>query len=201
MDKEVLITLITALIAPVTIAGAAVLWKFLEKKLNLRIKELEKQMDSRDSDNKRNIGTIYNALSVLLANMKASRVYIIQPHPLKHHQYISVAFEVDDIGVMPAKSRIQKYPIDQVPEFVGELSSRDFIFWKDPGQMKGIRAKANFINIGTESLFIKHLADDKNDWVGSLVVDYLQTTTISPDYARSEMASVADKIQFIIPEI
>ena len=198
---EIWITLITALIAPVTIAGTAILWKYLEKRSDLRIKALEKKIDKTEGENRRNIGVIYNTLSVLLANLQASRVYIIQPHPLKHHQYISVIFEVDDIGVMAAKSRIQEYPIDRVPEFVGELSSRDFIYWKDTHEMKGIRARANFINIGTEALFIKQLSDERNDWVGSLVVDYLHKPNIAPDYARNEMIEAAEKIAFIIPEI
>lgn len=198
---EIWLTLITALIAPVTLGGVAILWKYLEKRSDLRIKSLEKRMDRTDVEYKRNIGTIYNVLSVLQANMKASRVYIIQPHPLKHHQYISVAYEVDDIGVMAARGHIQQYPIDRVPEFVGELSQRDFIFWKDIHDVRGQRAIANFINIGTESLFIKQLSDDRNDWVGSLVVDYLHITTISPDYARSQMQDAAEKIQFIIPEL
>lgn len=199
--ENIWITLITALIAPVTLAGTAILWKYLEKRSNLRLKEIEKKIDKTDCENRRNIGVIYNTLSVLLATLKASRVYIIQPHPLKHHQYISVIFEVDDIGVMPAKTRIQEYPIDRVPEFVGELSARDFIFWKSTHEMKGVRARANFINIGTESLFIKQLSDERNDWVGSLVVDYLHKTDIAPDYARNEMAEAAEKIAFIIPEI
>ena len=199
--ENIWITLITALIAPVTLAGTAILWKYIEKRSDLRIKSLEKKLDKTEGENRRNIGVIYNTLSVLLATLKASRVYIIQPHPLKHHQYISVIFEVDDIGVMPAKTRNQEYPIDRVPEFVGELSARDFLYWKNTHEMKGVRARANFINIGTESLFIKQLSDERNDWVGSLVVDYLHKTDIAPDYARIEMAEAAEKIAFIIPEI
>ena len=39
------ITIITALIAPLTLGGAAILWKHLEKKSSLRIREFETKVN------------------------------------------------------------------------------------------------------------------------------------------------------------
>lgn len=199
--NETVQLLITSLIAPVAIAGFTVLWKLIDKKNNLRIKELEKKISAKNSVVKKNVGTIYNVLSILLSRVKASRVYIIQPHPLKRAHYISVAYEVTDLGVMSIKEDLTEFPVVRIPVFFGEISTRDFLFYKTLDQMKGVRSRAFFTNLGSESLVIKHLSDDSNDYVGSIVLDYIDSCEISPDFLKQELQLAADKIQFILPPI
>lgn len=194
-------TIITVLIAPLTLGGAAVLWRHFEKKSDLRIRELESKVNESKSKQKRDYGTIYNVMTILLANMKADRCYIIQPHPLKKAQFVSVVFEIDEMGILSVKEQITDYPVDNIPVFYGEISTRDFIYYKSIADMKGKRARANFAALGTEALFIKQMTDEKDIWVGSLVIDYLQDAKVAPDYARTEMALAADKIQYILPPI
>lgn len=198
---ELWTTIITALIAPLTLGGAAILWKHLEKKSSLRLRELEAKVNESKTKQKRDYGTIYNVMTILLANMKADRCYIIQPHPLKKTQFISVVFEIDEMGILAVKERITDYPVDNIPVFYGEISTRDFIYYKDIVDMKGKRARANFAALGTESLFIKQMTDEQDTWVGSLVIDYLEEARVAPDYARTEMGLAADKIQYILPPI
>lgn len=197
---EIIKTIITVLVAPLTLGGAAILWKYLEKKSNLRIAELERKVNSSRTQQKRDYGTIYNVLTILMATMKADRCYIIQPHPLKKAQYISVVFEIDEMGILSIKERLTDYPVGNIPVFYGEISTRDFLFYDSINKMKGKRARANFAAIGTESLYIKQLTKE-DTWVGSLVIDYLEPPRVAPDYARGEMSAAADKIQYILPPI
>mgnify|MGYP001776410045 CR=1 FL=1 len=197
---EIIKTIITVLVAPLTLGGAAILWKYLEKKSNLRIAELERKVNSSRTQQKRDYGTIYNVLTILMATMKADRCYIIQPHPLKKAQYISVVFEIDEMGILSIKERLTDYPVGNIPVFYGDISTRDFLFYDSINKMKGKRARANFAAIGTESLYIKQLTKE-DTWVGSLVIDYLEPPRVAPDYARGEMSAAADKIQYILPPI
>lgn len=198
---EIIKTIITVLVAPLTLGGAAILWKYLEKKSNLRIAELERKVNSSRTQQKRDYGTIYNVLTILMATMKADRCYIIQPHPLKKTQFVSVVFEIDEMGILSIKDRMTDYPVENIPVFYGEISTRDFLFYDSINKMKGKRARANFAAIGTESLYIKQLTDEEDLWVGSLVIDYLESPRVAPDYARAEMSAAADKIQYILPPI
>lgn len=201
MEGNVLTTLITALVAPLTLGGAAILWKFLEKKSNLRIAELEKKVNTSRAQQKRDYGTIYNVLTILMANLKADRCYILQPHPLKKTQFVSVVFEIDDVGILSIKERLTEYPVENIPVFYGEISTRDFLYYDTISKMKGKRARANFAACGTQSLMVKQLTDEEDIWVGSLIIDYLEAPRVTPDYARAEMSSAADKIQYILPPI
>lgn len=187
--------------APLLLGGAAVLWRYLEKKTDLRLKELEKKINENDVKTKKDVGTIYNVISALLSAMQASRVYIIQPHPLDKNEFISVVYEVTDMGIMPIKGQLVDYPAENMPVFVGEISQRDFLYYKSTNMLKGKRSRAFFSNVGTESLIIKHLSDDKSDWIGSIVVDYMHETNVAPDYSKALLQDAADKIQFILPAV
>ena len=193
--------IINSLMAPLLLGGAAVLWRYLEKKMDLRLKELEKKINEQDNKTKKDVGTIYNVISALLSAMQASRVYIIQPHPLDKNEFISVIYEVTDMGIMPIKGQLVDYPAENMPVFVGEISQRDFLYYKSTNMLKGKRSRAFFSNVGTESLIIKHLSDDKSDWIGSIVVDYMHETNVAPDYSKALLQDAADKIQFILPPV
>lgn len=193
--------IINSLMAPLVLGGAAVLWRYLEKKTDLRLKELEKKINEQDNKTKKDVGTIYNVISALLSAMQASRVYIIQPHPLDKNEFISVIYEVTDMGIMPIKGQLVDYPAENMPVFVGEISQRDFLYYKSTNMLKGKRSRAFFSNVGTESLIIKHLSDDKSDWIGSIVVDYMHETNVAPDYSKALLQDAADKIQFILPPV
>ena len=193
--------IINSLMAPLVLGGAAVLWRYLEKKTDLRLKELEKKINEQDNNTKKDVGTIYNVISALLSAMQASRVYIIQPHPLDKNEFLSVVYEVTDMGIMPIKGQLVDYPAENMPVFVGEISQRDFLYYKSTNMLKGKRSRAFFSNVGTESLIIKHLSDDKSDWIGSIVVDYMHETNVAPDYSKALLQDAADKIQFILPPV
>lgn len=193
--------IINSLMAPLVLGGAAVLWRYLEKKTDLRLKELEKKINEQDNKTKKDVGTIYNVISALLSAMQASRVYIIQPHPLDKNEFLSVVYEVTDMGIMPIKGQLVDYPAENMPVFVGEISQRDFLYYKSTNMLKGKRSRAFFSNVGTESLIIKHLSDDKSDWIGSIVVDYMHETNVAPDYSKALLQDAADKIQFILPPV
>lgn len=200
--NDVLITLINVLAAPVVIAFVTVFIKLYEKKSNLRISTLENQIAERNNQMKKDIGLIYNVISNLLATFEASRVYIIQPHPTKKYQFISVVYEVTNIGVMSVKTRFTNLPVENIPVFFGDISTRDFLWIKDITTLKGKRSRAYFSNLGTESLLIKQMSDDNNTYIGSIVIDFLTPPEdLKIDYAKTELQIAVDKIQFILPSI
>lgn len=192
---------ITSLVSPLALGLAGVMWKFLEKRLNLRINELESKFNDNNAKTKKDVGAIYNVIAALLSNLQASRVYIMQPHPLGKNEYISVIFEVTDMGVMPIKDKLIDFPAANMPCFVGDISQRDFLFYKNISLLKGERSRAFFTNTGSESLIVKRLRDDKNDWIGSIIVDCMEETQMAPDYAKNILRAAADKIQFILPPV
>lgn len=199
--ENIVTNLTNVLIAPLVLGLAAVLWKYIEKRLNMQLDQLGKKINERSEKTKKDVGTIYNVIAALLSAFNASRVYIIQPHPLGKNEYISVVYEVTDMGVTPIREQLIDYPASNMPVFVGEICQRDFLYYKNINMLKGKRSRAFFANAGSESLIIRHLEDDKNDWIGSLVIDFMSETTVAPDYAKKELQDAADKIQFILPPV
>lgn len=190
-------TLITAILVPII----ALLLKLIEKKFNFKLSQLENKFNDKNAKTKKDVGAIYNVIAALLSNLQASRVYIMQPHPLGKNEYISVIFEVTDMGVMPIKDKLIDFPAANMPCFVGDISQRDFLFYKNINLLKGERSRAFFTNTGSESIIVKRLKDDKNDWIGSIIVDCMEETQMAPDYAKNILRAAADKIQFILPPV
>lgn len=199
--ETIYLAIISSILAPILVAGFKIVWNFLDKKFTLKINAIEKKIDDRNTRIKKDVGTIYNIISAVLSTLKSSRVYIIQPHPLGKNEFISVVYEVTDMGVQPIKDKLVDFPAANMPCFVGDISSRDFLYFKSISMMKGKRSRAFFANAGSDSLIIKKLEDDQHDWVGSLVVDFMGETNIAPDYAKSVLQDAADKIQFILPAV
>lgn len=193
-------TVVTSVVAPLILGGAAVLWKVLDRRSSVRIAELERRINERGKAYKRDYGTIYNVLTILLANMKADRVYIIQPHPLRKPVAISVVFEVTGMGVMHVRDTVKDFDVERIPTFFAEISTREFVMYRTISEMKGNRARAQFMTMGTNAVYIRQL-NDGEQWVGSLVVDYLDELAVPPDYARAQLADAADKIQYLLPPV
>lgn len=172
-----------------------------DKIIDYKIETWRKEGKERYKRDKETSSRIFGSLWRILYELHASRVYVIQPHPLTHALHLSVYYEARDNGVMQMSKRFDRMPIGDVAGFASELRSRDFIFWPSADEIKDNHARAIMRNAGAETLVIKRLSDDRHDWIGSIVVDYSQPTNIELPYVKGMLYEVANDIQYTLPEI
>lgn len=196
-------------ISPIITAIGVILiawWKHDQPRQEARIKlELQKkEAELQEKSKRRNqyVSQIYGLLWQLLHDLKADRVYIVQPHPLTHREFLSISLEVDRTGTAGMKARIQHLPMEDVAKFSSELSSRDYLYYKDiANNVRDKRARALLLNAGSQSAIIRKLATEDDGWIGNIFCEFNHTTEISPDYARGKLEVVAEQIQYILPPI
>lgn len=196
-------------ISPIITAIGVILiawWKHDQPRQEARIKlELQKkEAELQEQSKRRNqyVSQIYGLLWQLLHDLKADRVYIVQPHPLTHREFLSISLEVDRTGTAGMKARIQNLPMEDVAKFSSELSSRDYLYYKDiANNVRDKRARALLLNAGSQSAIIRKLATEDDGWIGNIFCEFNHTTEISPDYARGKLEVVAEQIQYILPPI
>lgn len=194
-------------ISPIITAIGVILiawWKHDQPRQEARIKlELQKkEAELQEKSKRRNqyVSQIYGLLWQLLHDLKADRVYIVQPHPLTHREFLSISLEVDRTGTAGMKARIQNLPMEDVAKFSSELSSRDYLYYKDiANNVRDKRARALLLNAGSQSAIIRKLATEDDGWIGNIFCEFNHTTEISPDYARGKLEVVAEQIQYILP--
>ena len=194
-------------ISPIITAIGVILiawWKHDQPRQEARIKlELQKkEAELQEKSKRRNqyVSQIYGLLWQLLHDLKADRVYIVQPHPLTHREFLSISLEVDRTGTAGMKARIQNLPMEDVAKFSSELSSRDYLYYKDiANNVRDKRARALLLNAGSQSAIIRKLSTEDDGWIGNIFCEFNHTTEISPDYARGKLEVVAEQIQYILP--
>lgn len=145
---------------------------------------------------------VYGELWDLLYELKADRVYIIQPFPLGHEETLTIYFEVKRRWVEAMRPHIQKMKISDVAKFSSDLAKNLFIYIKDiDAQVEDRYAQSILSSCGTKSAIIKRLSDNSHDWVGSIVCEFVNDMQISEEEAREKLHSKATTIQYILPEI
>lgn len=167
--------------------------------------KLEKWKSEDKVSNKRrtdNSMIVYGELWDLLYELKADRVYIIQPFPLGHEETLTIYFEVKRRWVEAMRPHIQKMKISDVAKFSSDLAKNLFIYIKDiDTQVEDRYAQSILSSCGTKSAIIKRLSDNSHDWVGSIVCEFVNDMQISEEEAREKLHSKATTIQYILPEI
>ena len=198
---------ITGLIAAVGVIVKYIL-DYTQKTYNERkafeLKEKEEAAKVRASSEKLHAQRIFGEIWRLLAELAdagATRVFIIQPHPLSKPANLSVYYEARERGVMSICTDFHTISVSEVAGFHCEISSRDFFYWPTIEPMKDKRAFAIFHNLGVESMAAKRMIDSDGQWCGSLVVTFDNETPTDATYLKGKMFEVANDLQYIIPEI
>ena len=167
--------------------------------------KLEKWKSEDKIQNKKRIDNgmiVYGELWDLLYELKADRVYIIQPFPLGHEETLSVYFEVKRRWAEPMRPHIQRLKISEVAKFSSELAKNLFMYITDiPSQVKDRYAQSIFSSCGTKQVIVKRLSDNTHDWVGSIVCEFIGDMEVSEQDARAMLHNKATNIQYILPEI
>lgn len=191
------------------IASIAALWFTYNQYTKNKITDykIEKWREEEHKNNIRNAGsiaTVYGELWELLYFLKADRVYLIQPHPLYKEMYISATLEVKKYGVSTVRDNMNNIKIESVARFVSDLANTEYQFIKNISDSDlDSKIKSIMTNNGCNSTAIRRLCDEKNNWIGSIVVGYIHNfddVDIEEDLLEKMTRSSALTIQYILPE-
>lgn len=187
--------------------GAAILASILSyrqysknKMTDFKIEMYKKEEERRSYKRSENSAKVFGELWRVLYELKADRVYIVQPHPLGHVSYLSVQFEVKRKGVEGMKDSIQSLPMGEVAVFSKEMAENLFMYITDiDGQVSDKVAKSILSSNGCVNAIVKRL-NNSTDWVGSIFCEFTNPMAIGEDQARHVLHEAAMNIQYILPE-
>lgn len=147
---------------------------------------------------------IFGELWSLLYGLDAIRVFIVQPHPLYKQVYLTATMEVKQYGIASALDDFKQVKLDSMPGFAARLAKEDLI------QIEETKAadiepivKANMLQDGCNALLIKRLADERNNWIGNIIVGFrrkLSEVGLDTVKAQNMLESSARAIQYDLPE-
>lgn len=164
-----------------------------------RMRTEEREKNERRADNST---LVFGELWNVLYETGASRVYIVQPHPLGHEEMLTIHFEVKRKGVEPMKPHIQHMKISEVAKFASDLVKNLFLYITNiDEQVKDRYARSILSSYGCEAAIIKRLSDNKHDWVGSIFCEFTNPMEVSEEDAKEILHRAATNIQYILPEI
>lgn len=190
------------------IASILALWftynQYTKNKItDYKIEKWKQEEHSNNVKQAGNIATIYGELWELLYFLKADRVYLIQPHPLYKEMYISATLEVKQYGVSSVRDSLCDIKIESVAGFVSDLANSEYKF------IKGIetselddKIKSIMTSNGCHSVALRRLSDEKNNWIGTIVIGYIHNFNNDMDIELIEKMSRSSAlaIQYILPE-
>lgn len=202
-----IVAIISAVVSVITAVGVIYSkWLDYNKKVHEEQKayELEKQRKADLAQSKidrEHSQRIFGEIWRLMDDLGASRVFIIQPHPLSKPLTLSVYYEARDRGVMSIRNEYGSVAVADVAGFATELRTRDFIYLPTIEEMKDRRVLAIMRNMGVASLVCKRMFDEDGIWCGNIVATFPTEHPLEIPYVKGKMFSVANDIQYILPEI
>ncbi len=168
---------------------------------DLKVEQMRTENETRRKRRADNSAVVYGELWGVLHDLKADRVYIVQPHPLGNESMISIYFESKRKGVESMKPHIQYLKMSDVAKFCSDLTKNLFMFITDiDQQVKDRCAKSLLLSCGTSQVIIKRLSDNSHDWIGSIFVEFTLDAEINEQDARNILHEAAMNIQYILPE-
>lgn len=172
------------------------------KKTDYEIEKLRNEDRVKNERRTDNSTLVFGELWNVLYETGASRVYIVQPHPLGHEEMLTIYFEVKRKGVEAMKGHVQNMRISEVATFASSLVKNLFLYITDiDAQVEDRYARSILSSYGCEAAIIKRLSDNKHDWVGSIFCEFTDKMTISEEDAKEILHIAATNIQYILPEI
>lgn len=173
-----------------------------DKMTDLKIEKFKTEQQQKRKRNNRSSAIVFGQIWYILNKLGASRVYIVQPHPLGNVSMLSVYYEVDENGVDEFYPCVQNLRMSEVAKFSEEMANNLFMWITDIDAQIGDKyAKSLFMTSGCKSAAIKRLSDNRHDWVGSIFCEFNHKTDVAEEEIRKVMHEVAIKIQYILPEI
>lgn len=170
------------------------------KMTDFKLEQYRKQEERRSYQRSNDSAIVFGELWRILHECEASRVYIVQPHPLKHSAFLSIQFEVKRRGVEGMKMEVQSLPMEEVAAFSKQMAENIWMcFTNIDEQVKDRRAKSILSSNGTKAVAIKKLSSSI-DWVGSIFCEFTEEMKVSEEEIHQVMHEVALNIQYNLPE-
>lgn len=172
------------------------------KKTDYEIEKLRNEDIERNKRRTDNSTLVFGELWNVLYETGASRVYIVQPHPLGHEEMLTIYFEVKRKGVEPMKPHVQNMKISDVAKFASSLVKNLFMYITNIEEQVDDRyARSILSSYGCEAAIIKRLSDNNHDWVGSIFCEFTDSIDVDEASAKEILHIAATNIQYILPEI
>lgn len=188
------------------ITGVLGLWfkynqKSKDKLTDLKIEQFKQEQEIKSKRRNDSSAMVFGELWNILYQLKADRVYIVQPHPLGNECLLSVYYEVKRKGVEGMRNKIQNLKMSEVAKFSADMSKNLFMYLTNiDEQVDDKYAKSLLSSCGCQAAIIKRLNDGKYDWVGSIFCEFTRPMEVSEEEARAIMHEVAMNIQYLLPE-
>lgn len=171
------------------------------KLTDLKVEQMQRDNETKRKRRSDNSALVHGELWEVLHELKADRVYIVQPHPLGNESMISIYFESKRKGVESMKPRIQNLKMCDLAKFCSGLTKNLFMFITDiDAQVSDRYAKSLLSSCGTSQVIIKRLSDNSHDWVGSIFCEFTHGAKIDEQQAHAILHEAALNIQYILPE-
>ena len=170
------------------------------KMTDLKVEVFKKDMERKAYRRSENTAKVFGELWNVLYRTKADRVYIVQPHPLGHSEFLSVQFEVKRKGVAGMKESIQELPMSEIAVFSKALAENLFLYFSDIDTQVNDKQARSLLSVnGCKSVAIKRL-NSATDWVGNIFCDFNDHTEMPEEEIHKVLHEAAVNIQFILPE-
>jgi len=170
------------------------------KEAEYKLEQFKTRTRVQSYQRNRNSSIVYRQIYKILNFAKADRVYIVQPHPLKHADFLSIQFECTSEGVEGMRTIIQSLPMERVADFCGELTKNLWMYFDNiDTQVSDHYAKSLLTTNGSVAVAIKRL-DSAKDWVGNIFAEFIDPPKISEQDLHKLMHEAAVNIQHNLPE-
>lgn len=168
---------------------------------DLKVEYFKKEEERKSYKRSENTAKVFGELWRILYELKADRVYIVQPHPLGHVAFLSIQFEVKRKGVSGMLDSIQTLPMSEVANFSKVLAENLFLFYTDiDNEVKDKVAKSLLSVNGCKAVAIKRL-NSSADWVGNIFCEFTDRQYPDEETIHHVLHEAATNIQYILPEV
>lgn len=168
---------------------------------DLKVEYFKKEEERKSYKRSENTAKVFGELWRILYELKADRVYIVQPHPLGHVAFLSIQFEVKRKGVSGMLDSIQTLPMSEVANFSKALAENLFLFYTDiDNEVKDKVAKSLLSVNGCKAVAIKRL-NSSADWVGNIFCEFTDRQYPDEETIHHVLHEAAINIQYILPEV
>ncbi|WP_071133956.1 RNA-binding protein [Millionella massiliensis] len=175
--------------------------KSKDKLTDLKIEKFKQDEEAKNRRRNDSSATVFGELWNVLYQLKADRVYIVQPHPLGNECMLSIYYEVKRKGVEGMKDMIHDLKMSEVARFSADLSKNLFMYITNiDEQVSDKYAKALLSSCGCVQVAIKRMSDNKHDWVGSIFCEFTHPMNVTQEVTQAVLHEAAVNIQYILPE-
>ena len=171
------------------------------KKTDYMVELLRTEATEKKKRRADNSAIVHGELWEALHQLKADRVYIVQPHPLGNESMVSIYFESKRKGVESMKDKVQNLKMCECATFCSDMAKNLYMYFDDiDSQVKDKYAKSLLSACGTSVVAIKRLSDNTHDWVGSIFCEFTHKSEANENEIREVLHDVATSIQYLLPE-